>query len=575
MQVTVIQAETGADETARQEFIEAAAIKSERMEDLKEHVGRSAAQSAPDPIEFLAGPWLNGPLRSIGGQQSIASQCKTVESMPLPCVPAAKEAAAGTSNVILFRFSSVEIALLAYSIFYSAVSRLPFTLFATYMMEVLSLSYALVALSLGLYSLGRLIGAHLAGMYLGSLTMVFGTASGAVSWASILFFHERHWMIFIMSSFLLGFTETVTGLDTMLKIESVILCRTLERTQLTFRLQLIFTCIGVLIGWTGGSVLYQLYGIGPVGVACIIFSCINLGILAAVFATRRIYRQPFINLGDILSEYKTMSLGARQSTISIAGAPAGEVAGERIRATAYNIDRVEILDPSGSVTTRSVRVASVRASHISKYEAGRSIPRVMQTPLFLGAVVACFFFTTLGISTQNAISVLYWKQIWGVSPLVAGIIMSAGEFLGVCFLIFFGEPFVFNSAITKLFGPPANLASSCFLLGLGCWLITAKSQLVGAFGTVLVHICNSLLHSFQAELISMCSPGDHFGKWISLSYVAKRAANCVCTAGSVLVFEAFGPQAAYRIVGSGLILYAAILGICFAWMRILPCQLRK
>merc|ERR1719203_2060421 len=130
--------------------------------------------------------------------------------------------------------------------------------------------------------------------------MVFGTVAGAVAWSSILLFQE-HW-VFILSSFGLGFTETVTGLDSMLKIESLILGRRPEQTQIIFRLQLICTCLGVFVAYMGGGFLYQKSGMGAVGVVCIVFSCINLMILAALFPRRRVYRQPLIRLGDILAE---------------------------------------------------------------------------------------------------------------------------------------------------------------------------------------------------------------------------------------------------------------------------------
>merc|ERR1712113_18351 len=146
--------------------------------------------------------------------------------------------------------------------------------------------------------------------------------------------------------------------------------------------------------------------------------------------------------------------------------------------------------------------------------------------------------------------------------------------LGVCMLIFFGQPFVFNSWVTKQFGKPANVLNACVGMGLLCWLITTNSRIACAIGSVGVHMCNVCVHSFQAELIGVCASGEQFATWISLSYVVKRAANCVCVFGSIVFFDAFGPQTSYRVIGSGLIFYAAVLCGMYSCMRVLPCQQR-
>ena len=196
----------------------------------------------------------------------------------------------------------------------------------------------------------------------------------------------------------------------------------------------------------------------------------------------------------------------------------------------------------------------------------------MKTPLFLGSVVACFFVTTLGISTQNAIVALYWKRVWSVNPDVVGSIMAVGVCLGVCVLVIFGQPAVFNSPITRYFGKPANVLTACVGMGFLMRLVTANNQIACLIGMVGVNMCNVCLHSFQAELTAVCASGEQFGKWISLSYVVKRAANCVCVFGSILFFQAFGPQTSYRVIGSALIFYAAVLCGIYSCMRVLPCQ---
>jgi len=301
-----------------------------------------------------------------------------------------------------------------------------------------------------------------------------------------------------------------------------------------------------------------------VGQACVIFSILNLVVLcAAVFPRRRVYRQPFICLGDILAECQQNAPKGRKSRMSVAG----KEGGAKTRASTYNIDAVEILDDDGN--------NNVSRASLVRGKPSMSTPQAMKTPFFLGCVVACFFFTTCGISTQFAISALYWKKVWGVNPDVVGTIMAIGECLGVCCLVFFGQPVVFNSPVTKFFGKPANVLVACLGMGFGCWLITINSKIVCLIATVGVHMFNVCVHSFQAELIGICASGESFGKWISISYVVKRAANCVCVFGSIVFFDAFGPQSSYRGIGSGLILYAAILGSIFAYRKIMPCQYRR
>merc|ERR1719412_3433479 len=160
------------------------------------------------------------------------------------------------------------------------------------------------------------------------------------------------------------------------------------------------------------------------------------------------------------------------------------------RVSTYNIDAVEILDvdENSQVSRRSVRTS----------QRDNAAPQRMKSSLFLGTVVACFFFTTLGISTQFAISALYWKRVWSVSPDVVGTIMAVGESLGVCLLILFGQPVVFNSRLTKQFGKPANVLNACVGMGLLCWLITVNNQVACLIGSVGVHMCNVCVHSFQA-----------------------------------------------------------------------------
>lgn len=492
-------------------------------------------------------------------EEKPASKTPEVSSAQAASGPALEKADSTKKAKAPLRPSYVEFCLLLYSVFYAAVSRVPFTLFTIYMINVLDFSYLIAALTLGLYCFGRLVGAHLAGMYAGSVTMVFGTACGGISWGSILLF--EHMWIFVASTFVLGFTETVTGLDTMLKIESLVLRRLPEQTQIIFRCQLICTCVGVFLAYMGGGFLYQRHGMQPVGLCCIAFTCINLVILALMFPKRRVFRQPLIRLGDIVAECEASApTRSRKSRASVGGKEARATQ----RVSTYNIDAIKIIDGDDAE---------------SKGDKEKGQPAISSSPMstqfFLGTVVACFFFTTLGISTQFAISALYWQQVWSVGPDVVGTIMAVGECLGVCLLVIFAQPKVFNSPVTRHFGKPVNVLNACMGMGVMMYLITADNMIACAIGSVSVHMCNVCVHSFQAELIGICASGEDFATWISRSYVVKRLANCVCVFGSIVFFEGFGPQMSYRVIGSGLILYAVVLCGIYRHINTLPYQQRS
>jgi len=113
---------------------------------------------------------------------------------------------------------------------------------------------------------------------------------------------------------------------------------------------------------------------------------------------------------------------------------------------------------------------------------------------------------------------------------------------------------------------------ACLGMGMLCFVITADHMVVCCIGTVGVHMCNVCVHSFQAELVGVCASAESFSKWISLSYVLKRLANCICVFGSIVVFDAFGPRTTYKLIGSGLLLYAALLCSLYGYKEVLPFQ---
>merc|ERR1719360_246148 len=97
-------------------------------------------------------------------------------------------------------------------------------------------------------------------------------------------------------------------------------------------------------------------------------------------------------------------------------------------------------------------------------------------------------------------------------------------------------------------------------------------MVVCGVGSIGVHLLNVGIHSFQAELMGVCAPGENFAKWISLSYVAKRFANCVCVFGSIIFFEMFGPRVSYQIIGTALLIWGVIMYAVYWHLQILPYQ---
>merc|ERR1712129_248147 len=136
------------------------------------------------------------------------------------------------------------------------------------------------------------------------------------------------------------------------------------------------------------------------GLFCIAFTCVNLGLLALVFSRRRVYRQPSIRIRDLLAEIElaTPQDSQRGSRVSVAGQ---EVSANK-RLSSLMIDAIEIeaeAEDSGKTAKKEGKEKSKMAEIQNK-----------SLTFLLVTVVVSFFFTTLGISTQFAISALYWKR---------------------------------------------------------------------------------------------------------------------------------------------------------------------
>jgi hypothetical protein len=445
--------------------------------------------------------------------------------------------------------SAVELIMLAYSVLYAAVSRVPFTLFVVHMTGNMGFGFTKAAVTLGGYCLGRLCGAQFCGACVGSVTLMIGTLSGAVAWLMILFIREG-W-VFILATCLLGLTETVTGVDSILKLESLFQGRVLEHTQLVFRAQLFSTTFGVFIAYMGGGFLYEQKGLDYVGYCSIAFVAGEVLLLLVLFCRQPLFLQPVVRAGHIQDEL------ARR-------------AGKKSRAS----QKVEGMDRKSRVSMAVMQ--NLAADEEEEEDEGPALvagDRALAR-LFLISVVACFFFTTIGISTQFAISALYWQSVWGMGPAYAGTLMALGEFGGTLLLMFLSQPIIFNSALTRPFSKPLNVCCACVGMSVSMLVLTIPNKAVCAVGTILVHVGNVCVHSFQAELVGIGASNSEFPMWISRSYTAKRAANAVCVFGSLFFFGFLGPQASYHCFATGLLIYGLSLAGIYNALGLWPYQMR-
>jgi hypothetical protein len=555
-----------------------------------------------------------------------------------------------------FAFTPVEIIMLMYSVLYALVSRMPFGgCFVMYMMSELEFDYELAGMTLALYCFGRLCGAHACGTYVGSATLTVGTLSGGAAVVAIILLNSR--ASFIVACYVLGLTETVTGVDVILKIESMLQGRSAEQTQIIFRCQLITTCVGVFIGYIGGGFLYEQFGMEGVATVILGATAGEILLLMALFLKQPLFRKLVLTPRDLeeanpdltspedgvpeapsplddkdrhsVVHVQSFDEGRRHSEQALPVA-LGTSASDQARITSKDQPRNTSKEANQSVrcSHRASQVSQAsasgfrRASQSSQWvdeqlarrqsrrrctsvyevaqvaqsydhamrpsaclaiEAQRTSRRSSPTgPVesaarmhvtLLYAAVACFFFTTIGISTQFAICAVYWQGVWGAGPGVAGTLMAIGEGGGVLLLLFFGQPAVFRSRFTRPFGKPANICLACAVMAGFMFLVTADSVVACALATICIHVCNVLIHSFQAELVGVVADGhDEFAYWISKSYVVKRLANVVCVGGSLVFYDILGPQLSYQCVAVALFAYASALSMMFLIMGLCPHQ---
>eukprot|EP00443_Scrippsiella_acuminata_P093163 CAMPEP_0115555454 /NCGR_PEP_ID=MMETSP0271-20121206/97835_1 /TAXON_ID=71861 /ORGANISM="Scrippsiella trochoidea, Strain CCMP3099" /LENGTH=143 /DNA_ID=CAMNT_0002989247 /DNA_START=126 /DNA_END=554 /DNA_ORIENTATION=+ len=136
-----------------------------------------------------------------------------------------------------FAWASLWMAFV-YTTLYAIVSRLPMIFAMVYMVFELELEGAVPALIFCGYCIARLLSAVGTVRFFGMPMMFFGTFSGVLGYAVILIW-PRSGVVFGLMIGLTGFTETVTGIDTILKIECLIEDYPLEMQQLLFRLHLV------------------------------------------------------------------------------------------------------------------------------------------------------------------------------------------------------------------------------------------------------------------------------------------------------------------------------------------------
>merc|ERR1719499_1742780 len=90
--------------------------------------------------------------------------------------------------------------------------------------------------------------------------------------------------------------------------------------------------------------------------------------------------------------------------------------------------------------------------------------------------------------------------------------------------------------------------------------------------TIMLCVANVCIQSFQIEIITVASPGEHVKKWTSRAYVLKRLANGVCMFVALMLYEVVGGVNCYLLIGGFLGLWGLALITSYWYIEALPWQ---
>jgi len=449
-----------------------------------------------------------------------------------------------------------------YVTFYAVVTRIPMIVAVVHMRTVYELNAGWCASFFCAYCVGRMIAAYAVQWAFSMKTMVASTSTGLFSFI-VIFLFEDYWWVFGGACFVLGFSESVTGFDVLLKKECSAKRFSKRRQQQTFRLVMISTTVGSAISYCLGGYLYEEFGSWGMRSVCILgagASTIQL-LCLALYST---WRWHFIMCG-----FKIPNASNGQKVRQDDG---GTDAITRSRDRCLGSYRR--MKDSPRAPRPSQRVSTVGESKLAwapptlREDLKRSATIMMLT------VVGSMYFTPFAIGTNFATLAYYWLVVWDVGTAVSGALMAVGEFLGVALLLFLQMPCVFNSMLTFPFGKPMGVPLTSFLLGCCCFSIVFPSIYICAAGSIGVHIFNAAIHSFCNELCTMVAPVDEFAFWQGTAYLAKRFSNCTMGFVQTALF-ALAPQVPHVTTGVVMTLWSLVLVIYYIKEGLSPIQVNR
>lgn len=498
-----------------------------------------------------------------------------------------------------------------YTTLYAVVSRLPMIFAMVHMLTNLKLQGWIPAIIFCGYCLARLTAAWGTSRFFGMPVMFFGTLTGVIGYTAI-FFYPDHALVFGLMVVLTGFTETVTGIDTILKIEALIEDMSKEWEQQLFRSHLVGATAGSFIAYFAGGYIFEFFDVKGTCIFGIGVSVTNTLVLLVYCCCRPAFcRSMFISVDTLLkvvesSEVEAITdLNANLDTVSRVGGGRKRPSVQGGRQEQFvNAARSSLFSETSSVNdalkTSDGRGSAgfgevIQGQPVTTQEEEQPAKKVMKRaatlrdgPTYaqmedsekrrvrvaLMTIVLSFYVTVLPISNNFGVLALYWHVAWGKGTTVSGMLMALGEFGGLCVLWSLNTDFMFNLSLLKPFKRPVNLCCATLASSIAVALVASPVMALSALGSVGVHVVNVLLHSFCSECAANWSPRDVFATWIGRCYLSKRFSNATVAALTINLFfmQPHFPARPFVFVASVVSVWSFFLAAVFWWLRLMPWQ---
>jgi len=496
-----------------------------------------------------------------------------------------------------------------------------------HMVYKLQLDGILPALFFAGYCIGRLLGATATSYFFGMSAMFLGTLCGNASHLAILLAPDSS-TLFGIAMFVMGFTETVTGIDLTMKLEVLVEDYDVKEEQLLFRLHFVAVTAGSIIAYFGGGWVYENHG--AAGVAWSGFASSSLG--CATLALYFCYRPQWCKhvtlsleavLNDLLKEennvldqaghtldegsqhaglpqVKRASVGSTGSTGSAASvwSAMGQLSWltQRQRASqrsqASCCSRISVMTDcmkSAGTSRISLRgvdscILAIRESQESPSESSKKSLRSQSTYSKLSdteqrrvvlagwSIVLSYFVTAMPIGQNFALTALFWKAEWEKGTSFSGLLMAVGEILGLVTLVPLASRGIFNSSLLKACGMPMNLVVATLVSSLCVAGIIVPQMEINMVACISVHVVNVLLHTFCNEICAAWVPCDVYADWVGRCYFSKRASNTSMALGASALFMYLGSRTPYLITAIVVGLWGLALFEVYRRLRLLPGQ---